>query len=279
MRRARRAVVALAAAAIAALPVGPAGAHTETDLVAVPAGSSAEVALRPTHGCGDAATVEVRIRAPFEGATAGDVDGWVTSATPDGEGNTVLAWTGGTLPTDETGAFPVRFDVPDEPGRLMLFPAVQRCENGEELAWISGDPTSEYPAPRVLILPAGTDPAATIDDVPADAPGREQLVAIVDVDAPGAAATTVEPTTTSAPQADATTTAAETATTTPATTAPDTATTAAPGQTVPATSADQADVTDDDGDGGSAALGIGIALLVAAVLGVVAALVVRARRR
>jgi uncharacterized protein YcnI len=122
-------------------------AHTDTDVVGVPAGSEATVALRPTHGCGDSPTVTVRIRAPLEGARAVPVDGWQETATSDGAGNTVLEWTGGILPADVTGAFPVSFAAPDDPGRLLVFPAVQRCEDGEELAWINGDPTAQYPAP------------------------------------------------------------------------------------------------------------------------------------
>ena len=55
----------------------------------------------------------------------------------------------------------------------------------------------------MLVLPAGSEPAATIDDVPLDAPGREQLVAIVDVDNPQATPTTTSaPTTTAAPPHD-----------------------------------------------------------------------------
>ena len=113
-------------------------------------------------------------------------------------------------PSTETGAFPVTFTVPDTVGELLLFPAVQTCEDGAELAWIDGDPTSDYPAPRLLVLAAGSAPAATIDEVPADAPGRDQLTAIVDVDDPDAAqaTTTTVPaagTTTSAPAATTTT--------------------------------------------------------------------------
>ena len=90
----------------------------------------------------------------------------------------MLEWTGNVLPADEEGAFPVEFTAPDTPGVLLTFPAIQVCENGEELAWISGDPADEYPAPRVLVLPAGSEPATTIDDVALDAPGRDQLVAV-----------------------------------------------------------------------------------------------------
>ena len=206
-----------AAAALSTLVVGvgavAAEAHTESDLVAVAAGDTATVTLEPTHGCGDAATVQVAIRAPVPGATAGEVPGWTASATADGD-RTTLEWTGGLLPSTETGAFPVTFTVPDAVGELLLFPAVQTCEDGAELAWIDGDPTSDYPAPRLLVLAAGSAPAATIDEVPADAPGRDQLTAIVDVDDHDAA----QATTTTTERAASSSTSAPAAT---STTAPD----------------------------------------------------------
>lgn len=200
---------ALAAVTVAFVGPAPAGAHTESDLVAVPAGSDATVTLKPTHGCAGSPTVKVRIRAEVAGATAGDVDGWTATATEDG-GRTVLEWAGGSLPADVTGAFPVHFTAPDDPGRLLLFPAIQTCENGEELAWIEGDPDGDHPAPRLLILPADAHAAATIDDVPADAPGRDQILAVVDVDNPGATTVpeaTSSPSTTSGSAGSAATTA------------------------------------------------------------------------
>lgn len=242
-----------AAALVGLLVLGPsavASAHTDSDVVAVPAGGEATVRFEPTHGCEGSPTVEVSVRAPVEGATAGAVEGWTTSATPDGEGNTVLTWTGGLLPADQTGAFPVTFTAPGTPGELLTFAALQNCENGEELAWISGDPESEYPAPRLLILPGGAAPAATIEDVPADAPGREQLTAIVDVDGPGAE----EPSETSSPDGSTTTAAPTTAA--PAPDADDEA-----GATVPAAADDDAD------DGGSGPLLAGIAAVVVAGAG------------
>ena len=219
MRRTLLAVVVAVVASVTVPLVGPggAGAHTESDLVAVPAGSEATVTLKPTHGCAGSPTVKVRIRAEVPGATAGPVDGWTATATPDGEGRTVLEWTGGSLPADATGAFPVHFTAPDAPGELLLFPAIQTCANGEDYAWIQGDPNGEYPAPRLLILPADARPAATFDDVPPDAPGRDQLVAIVDVDNPGATTppetTTDQPPTTEAGESTATTAASAAAAT------------------------------------------------------------------
>jgi uncharacterized protein YcnI len=201
MRRVRVLLAVSGAAALLVLP-GAASAHTESDVVAVPAGSEATVTLEPTHGCAGSPTVRVRILAPVEDASAVAVEGWDESSEPDDEGNTILTWEGGVLPADETGAFPVTFTAPDSVGELLIFPSVQECEDGEELAWIDGDPEAEFAAPRLLILEADAEPAATIEDVPADALGRDQLVEIVDVDNPAASsslptASTDAPTSTS----------------------------------------------------------------------------------
>jgi periplasmic copper chaperone A len=210
MRAAVVALVGLAAAAVGSAGMTAAAAHTEPDLVAVPAGGEATVSLKPNHGCGDSPTIAVSVRAPVEGAVAGEVEGWTAASTPDGQGRTVLEWTGGVLPSDQEGAFPITFTAPDTVGELLTFPSIQACENGEELAWISGDPASQYPAPRILVLPPGSAPATTIDEVPADAPGRAQLTAIVDIDDPNATTTTP----TSAPATTATTEASSTSTAT-----------------------------------------------------------------
>ena len=87
-----------------------------------PPGPRPRCTLKPTHGCGESPTVQVRIRAPFPDAVADDVEGWTATATPDGAGNTVLEWTGGVLPADEDGAFPVEFVAPDAPGHAAHVP-------------------------------------------------------------------------------------------------------------------------------------------------------------
>ena len=266
------------AAVLGAIAPSMAAAHTEPSLVGVPAGADATVSLQPTHGCGESPTVTVRIRAPLPDASAGEVEGWTASSAPDGAGNSVLEWTGGSLPTDEEGAFPVTFVAPDEVGLLLTFPAIQVCANGEELAWIDGDPAGEYPAPRVLVLPPEYEPAETLDEVPLDAPGRDQLVQVIDVDNPQAPTTTAA----TAPSAPAPTVPATTSgPTTSAPTAPaPTSTPAASSSTVavtttivPSTSVG----TSAEGTGSSAAMPILLVAGLAVVGGGGAAYLVRRR--
>ena len=252
----------LAAAVLVAIATSPAAAHahTDTDLVAVPAGQEATIALEPQHGCGDSPTVEVAIQVPVADAVPGEVEGWTATATPDGR-RTVLEWTGGSLPADQPGDFPASFVAPDAVGELLVFPAVQVCENGEELAWIDGDPEGEYPAPRLLVLPPDAAPAATIDDVPPDAPGRDQLVLPIDVDNPsGTTTTTDEPGTTERPRT--------------------TTTTERPGTTEEPPGNDQRPSAVDDQaaeEDGDAVVWLVVAVLVAAVIGVIAWALLRRR--
>lgn len=190
----RLGLIATTVAVAALLLPGTATAHADADVVAIAAGEQATVNFRPNHGCGESPTTEVAVRVPISGATGGDVEGWTWTANEDGAGRTVVEWTGGSLPTDVTGAFPVTFEVPDEVGELLLFPAVQTCENGEEYSWLNGDPESDNPVPRLLILPLGSPEAKSIDEVPQDAPGRQLLTAVVDTE-PTTTTSTVPPST------------------------------------------------------------------------------------
>lgn len=250
-------VLVVAVAALVGWGSTAAGAHTGTDVVAVPAGEAATVKLKPTHGCAGSPTVEVAIQAPVEGATAGTVAGWTATATADGKGHTVIEWKGGSLPADQTGEFPVTFTAPAKPGTLLTFPAIQYCESGEKLSWISGDPAAEFPAPRLLILPAGSEPAGDLEEVPADAPGRSQLVEVVDVDNPEATTTTV------AAEAPATTTTTRSAT----------STTVAGSASSPDTAGDT-----EDSAGNNTPVLVGVAVVVVLAAGA-AGLVLRRRRR
>lgn len=157
----------------------------------------------------------------------------------------------------KTARFPCDFTVPEAPGTLLRFPAVQRCLNGDKLNWTADSIESPYPAPRVLILPAGYEPAKTINEVPLDAPGRTQLTDLSDTDNPTLATTT----TVSAP-----TTTVQVVTTTRATT------TAATPSTQATRPADHANEPDDGN-------GPWVAALAGVVVAAEAAIIFGKRRR
>ncbi|MDZ5662653.1 DUF1775 domain-containing protein [Nocardioides sp. S-58] len=160
-----------AAAAVAvlglALTASPAAAHVTVTASTTAAGATAEVRMQVPHGCEGSATTEIAVRMPDEVAelvltdterwSAEQVEGGATFRTDD------------PLPDalrDEV-AFSVR--LPDVAGTELVFPVVQRCEQGEA-AWteVAEDAASrdelDMPAP-VIVVTAGEESAgAPADD-------------------------------------------------------------------------------------------------------------------
>lgn len=156
------ALVGMASLLVLLHGVPEASAPAEPDVIAMAAVGAATVTLKPNHGCGDAPSTKVSMRVPVSGARGGEVDGWMVSTSEDAEGRTIIDWTGGSLPSEQIGAFPIELTAPATPGAILTFPFIQECANGEELAWIDGDPSAEYPAPRLLILPPGSEDSANL---------------------------------------------------------------------------------------------------------------------
>ena len=131
-----------------------ASAHVETDPGSVPAGSTVPIGFNVEHGCDDSGTVKVEMQLP-EGVTdpkMATVDGW--TSTVDGR---VITWTGGPQPHDVALLLTVEMTFPNEPSRVLIFPLVQTCEQGE-VRWV--DPPNpdgsepEDPAPIVTLTAA-----------------------------------------------------------------------------------------------------------------------------
>lgn len=155
----RRLAAALGlAAGVVALTAGPAGAHIHTDPEQAPAGSTTTVGFEVEHGCEGSPTVEVSIEIPqgVNDASAEPLPGWSGSVESG-----VARWTGGSLPDDSPGVFPLRMTLPSQPGPLP-FKMIQRCAEGS-LEWIedtvAGQPEPEHPAPILEVTAA--DPAST----------------------------------------------------------------------------------------------------------------------
>jgi uncharacterized protein YcnI len=160
----RRLAAALGlAAGIAVLAAGPAGAHIHTDPEEAAAGSHLTVGFEIEHGCDGSPTVELSLEIPagVNDAVAEPLPGW-TSSVESG----VARWTGGSLPDDSPGVFPLTMTLPAEAGPLA-FKMIQRCTVGS-LEWIEdeveGQPEPEHPAPILEVTAA--DPASTTTEPP-----------------------------------------------------------------------------------------------------------------
>lgn len=160
-----------AALAVPVLAV-PALAHVTLDQPEARIGSTYKAVLRVPHGCGDQATITLRVQIPegFYNVKPMPKAGWVLEtvsgpyATPyDNHGTTMtegvqeIIWSGGELPNEFYDEFVFRGsfakDLPA--GSTFWFPTVQECADGEE-AWldISGDGKAEMPAPGVRLIEA-----------------------------------------------------------------------------------------------------------------------------
>ena len=153
------------------LGASPAAAHVTISVSTTQAGATAQVRMEVPHGCAGSATTEIAVRMP-EGVSevgAESTERWAAEPAPDA----LTFRTEDPLPDglrDEV-VFSVR--LPDEVGAVLVFPVVQRCEEGES-AWteVAEDAASrdqlELPAPVVVVTGAGGAPAA----LPADPGGR-----------------------------------------------------------------------------------------------------------
>ena len=174
MRSPFLAVVLLAMPAAAGAHIGFADPHAA-------AGGYYVGFLNVTHGCGDAATLAIRVTIP-EGINVARPQpkaGWTISvehgplAQPlrnESGGSTrqrvtAISWTG-RLPADQFDQFGLMMRLPATAG-VLFFPTTQRCTTGAN-AWINRPATPEawhataMPAP-MLIVGAPAAPMAAMD--------------------------------------------------------------------------------------------------------------------
>jgi len=132
----------------------PASAHVTITASTTAAGATAVVRLEVPHGCAGSATTEMSVRMPSEVAdvVADDTDRWAVEQVDGG----LTYRTDDPVPDalrDEV-AFTVR--LPDEVGAELVFPVVQRCQEGES-AWteVAEDAASreelDQPAPVLVV--------------------------------------------------------------------------------------------------------------------------------
>lgn len=169
-------VAAFAAAAAVFLPVPQAYAHITLAVKEAPVGSAYRAVLRVPHGCGDSATVSVRVRIPegVLGVKPQPKPGWTLDIVKSdyakpyrlhgaqvSSGVKEISWTG-KLPGEYYDEFVFISYISDalKPNTTLYFPVVQQCEKGVA-RWIdipgadkkAAGEHNDSPAPALKLLP------------------------------------------------------------------------------------------------------------------------------
>ena len=177
--RPRTVIAALVAAALVLAPA--AVAHVTVNPNEVAADSFARFAVRVPNERPNADTTKVTVRLP-EGlffVSFQPKPGWKGTVTMEkldppatvfGEQVTervaTVTWEGGRIAPGEFDEFGMSAKVPNAPGRMLVFPALQTYSNGEVVRWI-GPPDADEPASRVTLGPKEEEGAAAQAPQPA----------------------------------------------------------------------------------------------------------------
>ena len=157
----RKTLIASAAASLLLAPA--AAAHVEVTPDTVPADSDAELAFRvPVEKSIPTVKVELQLPAGLTEVTFQPKPGWTRTATKQ-----TVTWSGGMIGAGEFDEFRISAHVPNTPGKVLLFPALQTYSDGSVVHWIGAE-SSDTPAPRVTLeaaTPTGTTPATTTASV------------------------------------------------------------------------------------------------------------------
>lgn len=147
----------LAAVGLVALGATSASAHVTITPSTTAAGATAVLRFEVPHGCEGSATTGLSVRIPdgVTDVTATSTDRWAVDRTADG----LTYTTDVPLPDGEHDEVEFELRLPDDEGATLVFPVVQRCEEGEaawtEVAEQGEDHDAlERPAP-VLVVTAG----------------------------------------------------------------------------------------------------------------------------
>ena len=151
------------------------------------ANRNAVLTLRVPNEQESANTTKVAIQVPpgFLDVTTDPPPGWTAQTkteklakpvqTDDGPIDTQVTevvFSGGKIPPEQFGQFPLAVVIPDAAPKLMTFKVVQTYSNGDVSRWI-GSPSSESPAPTVAtVTPGGllVDAAGSETGPPANIP-------------------------------------------------------------------------------------------------------------
>lgn len=156
-------VIGLVATALVLIGAAPAAAHILLDS-AVPRGDgSVELTFTFDHSCDEAPTTSLEINLPEEAEVldASGPDGWAATTSARR-----VEWSGPGIGDGAAARFTVVATLRGSIGQTLLFPAVQRCADGDGYTWDDLTESEERPAPRLVAT------AAVLSGVTAPAPGE-----------------------------------------------------------------------------------------------------------
>ena len=134
-----------------------AAAHVEISPVKVQPGSVARLTIEvPTERNVPTVKLEVKLASGVSEVKVAPKPGW-TSSNQGG----VITWSGGKIPPGQSSKFVFTAHMPDAPGEVLLFPAIQTYSKGPVVHWI-GTEASDTPAPRVVLDGARAIPIGTV---------------------------------------------------------------------------------------------------------------------
>ena len=124
-------------------------AHVEPSPEKVPANSSSKITLS-AEGEESVPAVKLTVQMPT-GVT--DVVALPTAGWTESVQGRVVTWSGGKIPHGADGKFSFTAQMPNTPGRVLVFPSLVTYQGGKVVHWIGAE-SSDTPAPRVTLTAA-----------------------------------------------------------------------------------------------------------------------------
>jgi MYXO-CTERM domain-containing protein len=143
----RKTIVVLTLLGLALVPT--ALAHVEPSPEKVPADSSSKITLS-AEGEESVPAVKLTVQMP---AGVTDVVALPTAGWTESVQGRVVTWSGGKIPHGADGKFSFTAQMPNTPGRVLVFPSLVTYQHGKVVHWIGAE-SSDTPAPRVTLTAA-----------------------------------------------------------------------------------------------------------------------------
>jgi len=124
-------------------------AHVEPSPEKVPANSSSKITLS-AEGEESVPAVKLTVQMPT-GVT--DVVALPTAGWTESVQGRVVTWSGGKIPHGADGKFSFTAQMPNTPGRVLVFPSLVTYQDGKVVHWIGAE-SSDTPAPRLTLTAA-----------------------------------------------------------------------------------------------------------------------------